>query len=98
MDVITSYHWQLLQVTLCWNRVKGPVVSLQHWQLYIKRTMVLWEEQLGQFTQHTDPLHLTRGRDEFCEDTVKDDTCAQQTNREEQKESMLEMDIGTEKA
>lgn len=26
MDVITSYHWQLLRVTLCWNRVKAPVV------------------------------------------------------------------------
>lgn len=36
MDVITSYHWQLLRVTLCWNRVKGPVVPLHRWQLYSK--------------------------------------------------------------
>lgn len=29
MDVITSYHWRLLSVTLCRNRVKGSVISLQ---------------------------------------------------------------------
>lgn len=86
MDVITSYHWQLLRVTLCWNRVKGPVISLQHWELYTKHTMVLWGEQLW----HSSSAHRSSPlgqRERNSGYTVKDDICEQQKSREKPAQS-----------
>lgn len=83
MDVITSYHWQLLRVTLCWNRVKGPVISLQHWELYTKHTMVLWGEQLwhSSSAHRSSPLGQRERNSEYA---VKDDICEQQKSTENQ--------------
>lgn len=72
MDVITSYHWQLPQVTLCWNRVKGPVISLQHWKLYSKHTIGLRGGQLWHFwLWHWDPLHGTHGKSSKMRDVCE---------------------------
>lgn len=83
MDVITSYHWQLLRVTLCWNRVKGPVISLQHWELYTKHTMVLWGEQLwhSSSAHRSSPLGQRERNSGYA---VKDDICEQQKSTENQ--------------
>lgn len=83
MDVITSYHWQLLRVTLCWNRVKGPVISLQHWELYTKHTMVLWGEQLWHLSSahRSSPLGQRERNSGYA---VKDDICEQQKSTENQ--------------